>query len=164
MIICGSMRGVMREHPHPSGRLPLLCCDSDPESRSEGIPVGTVHRLATGHAAGGPTLAAATAAFLDTLQSPGTRRNYAATLRALADEVGPATLVTTLGHPASADQLAAWFTGRWGDRAAATFNRHLDALRSAVGYWHDQGWLADDADPTRRLRRRGRAPDRTKAL
>ncbi len=126
--------------------------------------MGTVHRLATGHAAGDPALAAAAAAFLDTLQSPGTRRNYAATLRALADEVGPATPVATLGHPASADQLAVWFTGRWGDRAAATFNRHLDALRSAVGYWYDQGWLADDADPTRRLRRRGRAPDRTKAL
>ncbi|WP_326822973.1 tyrosine-type recombinase/integrase [Streptosporangium sp. NBC_01756] len=46
--------------------------------------------------------------------------------------------------------------------AAATFNRHLDALRSAVTFWMDQGWLA--VDLTRRLRRRGRAPDRTRAL
>ncbi|MEV0972040.1 tyrosine-type recombinase/integrase [Microtetraspora glauca] len=29
-------------------------------------------------------------------------------------------------------------------------------------FWRDQGWLT--ADPTRRLRRRGRAPDRTRAL
>jgi integrase/recombinase XerC/integrase/recombinase XerD len=51
-----------------------------------------------------------------------------------------------------------------GGRAAATFNRHLDALRSAASFWTGQGWLA--ADPTRRLRRRrrGRAPDRTRAL
>jgi len=49
-----------------------------------------------------------------------------------------------------------------GGRAAATFNRHLDALRSAASFWTGQGWLA--ADPTRRLRRRRRAPDRTRAL
>ena len=38
----------------------------------------------------------------------------------------------------------------------------LDALRSASGYWRDQGWLAED--PTGRLRRRRRAPDRSRAL
>ncbi|MEV4096245.1 tyrosine-type recombinase/integrase [Streptosporangium saharense] len=60
------------------------------------------------------------------------------------------------------ERLTAWFTHQWSGRAPATFNRHLDALRSAVAFWMDQGWLA--ADPTRRLRRRDRAPDRTRAL
>jgi site-specific recombinase XerD len=48
--------------------------------------------------------------------------------------------------------------------AAARRRRHrnLDAIRAAVGYWHDQAWLA--TDPTRSVRRRGRAPDRAKAL
>jgi integrase/recombinase XerD len=35
-------------------------------------------------------------------------------------------------------------------------------LRSATAFWMDQEWLT--TDPTRRLRRRGRAPDRTRAL
>ncbi|WP_198153059.1 site-specific integrase [Pseudofrankia sp. DC12] len=51
---------------------------------------------------------------------------------------------------------------RWGPAAPATFNRNLDALRSAAGYWRDQGWIV--GDPTRAIRRRGRAPDRTRAL
>jgi hypothetical protein len=38
----------------------------------------------------------------------------------------------------------------------AAFNRNLDTLRSAIGYWKDQDWLA--TDPPRVLGRRGRAP------
>ena len=38
----------------------------------------------------------------------------------------------------------------------------MDALRSAAAFWAGQGWLT--ADPTRQLRRRGRAPDRTRAI
>jgi integrase/recombinase XerC/integrase/recombinase XerD len=34
--------------------------------------------------------------------------------------------------------------------------------RSAIAYWREQDWLA--ADPTRPLRRRRRAPDRSRAL
>ncbi|WP_433232463.1 hypothetical protein [Actinomadura formosensis] len=60
------------------------------------------------------------------------------------------------------ERLTAWFGDRWNHRAAATFNRHLDALRSAMSFWIDQGWLS--TDPTRRLRRRGHAPGRTRAL
>ncbi|MCU7722542.1 hypothetical protein ODJ79_02325 [Actinoplanes sp. KI2] len=46
--------------------------------------------------------------------------------------------------------------------APATYNRNLDTLRSAIGYWRDQDWLA--TDPSRALRRRSRATDRGRAL
>ena len=44
----------------------------------------------------------------------------------------------------------------------AIFNARLDALGSACAWWRDQNWLT--GDPLRRLRRRVRTPDRTKAL
>ena len=99
---------------------------------------------------------------MDSLGSPGTRRNYAGTLWALGAHLGPDTALEELATPATAEAIAAWFSSRWGSAAPATFNRHLDALRSAIGYWRQQGWL--DADPTRQLRRRRRTPDRTRAL
>jgi integrase/recombinase XerC/integrase/recombinase XerD len=86
-------------------------------------------------------------------------------LRALAAEFSPPGTwfaVAGLDAEENVDRLTAWFTARWSGRAAATFNRHLDALRSAASFWIGQGWLT--ADPSRRLRRRGRAPDRTRAL
>jgi integrase len=124
--------------------------------------MGTVHRLDTSVA--GPTLTAATAAFLETLESGGTRRNYAGTLSALTNFLGAATPIAALGHPATGEHVASWFTGRWGNRAGATFNRNLDAVRSAVGYWREQGWLDPGVDPTRGLPRRRRTPDRSRAL
>jgi site-specific recombinase XerD len=127
--------------------------------------VGTVHRLNSGPAnASSPTLAYAAAAFLDTLQAPGTRRAYMSTLRTLADQLGPATPLAALAHPTVGEQIASWFTGRWGGAAPATFNRNLDALRAAIAYWREQEWLDTAVDPTRTLRRRRRAPDRTRAL
>jgi hypothetical protein len=68
--------------------------------------------------------------------------------------------VAGLDTEQNVQRLTDRFGGQWNRRAAATFNRHLDALRSAVAYWQDQGWLS--ADPTRRLRRRDRTPDRTR--
>jgi integrase len=127
--------------------------------------VATVHRLRADPA--GPSLADAIAGYLATLDYPetaGTRRVYASTLTALRTELGADRPVASLADPATADQLAAWFTSRWGQRAPATFNRNLDALRAALGYWHDQGFIDPAADPTSSLRRRSRAPDRTKAL
>jgi site-specific recombinase XerD len=127
--------------------------------------VGEVHRLDRG---GSPPLAAATAAYLATLSGPeqaNTQRAYRSTLRALAAEFAPAgtmPAVADLGSEENAERLTTWFNRQWSERSAATFNRHLDALRSAASFWISQGWLA--ADPTRRLRRRGRAPDRTRAL
>ena len=53
-----------------------------------------------------------------------------------------------------ADALTGWFEQCWGARAPATFNRNLDALRSAARHWRNQGWL--HTDPTAALRRRAR--------
>jgi integrase/recombinase XerC/integrase/recombinase XerD len=127
--------------------------------------MGEVRRLERGAS---PLLAAATASYLATLSGPeqaNTRRAYRSTLRALAAEFAPAGTrfaVAELDAEENVERLTTWFTGRWSGRAAATFNRHLDALRSAASFWIAQGWLT--ADPARRLRRRGRAPDRTRAL
>lgn len=111
---------------------------------------------------GGPGLGAAVGAFLATLDNPGTARNYAGTLRALVADLGADAPVAALGEPSAAAEIDRWFEERWGQRAAATWNRNLDPLRSATRYWADQGWL--DADLTRGLRRRRRPPDRTRAL
>jgi integrase/recombinase XerC/integrase/recombinase XerD len=127
------------------------------------MAVGSVHRLPAGDA--GPVLAGAITAFLATLDHPetaGTHRVYSGTLRALRAALGADRPVADLGNPAVAEQVTAWFTYRWADKAPATYNRNLDALRSAIRYWTEQSWLM--GDPTRELRRRGRAPDRTKAL
>ncbi|WP_319018839.1 tyrosine-type recombinase/integrase [Microbispora sitophila] len=76
--------------------------------------------------------------------------------------VRPAAPLAALEGEAGADRLAAWFTARWAGSAAATFNARLDALGSACTWWRDQDWLT--GDPLRRIRRRTRIPDRTRAL
>lgn len=127
--------------------------------------MGEVHRLDRG---GSPPLPAAAAAYLAALNGPEqrqTQRAYRSTLRVLAAEFAPPGTVFTVAEldtGQNVQRLTEWFTTRWSTNAVATFNRHLDALRSAVAFWIDQGWLT--ADPTRRLRRRGRGPDRTRAL
>ena len=127
--------------------------------------MGEVHRL---DRAGSPPLPAASAAYLATLsglEQCNTQRAYRSTQRALAAEFSPPGTrfeVAELGDEDNVERLTAWFTARWSRRAAATFNRHLDALRSAAAFWASQGWLT--ADPARQLRRRGRAPDRTRAI
>jgi integrase/recombinase XerC/integrase/recombinase XerD len=120
--------------------------------------MGTVHALAARETV---TLDEAVAAYLLTLAGPesaGTRRVYRGVLRALAAEFGADGDVATL----EARRLAAWFTSRWGQRSPSTWNVSLDALRSSCRYWSDQGWLT--SDPTTLLRRRRRAPDRSRAL
>ena len=127
--------------------------------------MGELARLDRG---GSPPLPAAAAAYLATLsgfEQRNTQRAYRSTLRALAAEFAPpGTLFPVAGFDTEENvvRLTGWFTGQWSQRAPATFNRHLDALRSAVAFWTNQQWLT--TDPTRRLRRRGRAPDRTRAL
>ncbi|MGH3259770.1 MAG: tyrosine-type recombinase/integrase [Streptosporangiaceae bacterium] len=127
--------------------------------------MGEVRRLDDG---GSPPLPTASAAYLATLSGPEQRNTqlaYRSALRALAAEFAPSGTrfeVAELDDDGNVERLMTWFTARWGGRAAATFNRHLDALRSASSFWTSQGWLT--SDPTRRLRRRGRAPDRTRAL
>ncbi len=125
--------------------------------------MGTGRRLS--QRAEAPTLGEAIAAYLATLDHPenaGTRRVYASTLRQLREHLGAELPVAALDEPATATRLVGFIADRWGSSAPATFNRNLDAIRAAVGYWHDQDWLA--TDPTRSVRRRGRAPDRTRAL
>ena len=128
--------------------------------------MGTVRRIHSGAGARkAPTVAAAVAGYLSTLDAPetaGTRRVYASTLRQLVAHLGPDRSLGILEDQVVVDEMVAWFTGRWGPRVPATFNRNLDAVRSAIGYWHAQDWLT--GDPTRALRRRGLAPDRTRAL
>ncbi|CAA9392683.1 MAG: hypothetical protein AVDCRST_MAG66-1107 [uncultured Pseudonocardia sp.] len=81
---------------------------------------------------------------------------------ALAAEFGESTPVAVLDTEAGADRLAAWFRGRWGGAAAATVNLRLDALRSAAAWWREQGWIT--GEPARRIRRRPRPQDRTRAI
>jgi integrase len=106
------------------------------------------------------SLGAAAAAFLGTVGNANTARAYAIALRALAAEFGEDAALAELEGEVGADRLAAWFIGRWG--SAATFNARLDALGSACSWWRDQDWLS--GDPQRRIRRRSRIAERTKAV
>jgi site-specific recombinase XerD len=120
--------------------------------------MGTVHALAAHEAA---TVAEAADAYLATLAGPesaGTRRVYSGVLRALAEGLGADTDVAALQPRA----VATWFTSRWGERSPARWNTALDAICSAARYWADQGWTRDN--PVRLLRRRHKAPDRSRAL
>ena len=120
--------------------------------------MGTVHPLARHDTA---ALGTAIDAYLATLAGPesaGTRRVYTGILRQLAAEYGEGTVVAALRPEA----VGTWFGSRWGQRSPSRWNVALDALRSASRYWIDQGWLADD--PARMLRRRRKAPDRSRAL
>jgi integrase len=125
--------------------------------------MGTVHRLDTGQAA--VPLGDAIGAYLSTLNHPesqGTRRAYGSTLRSLVAEFGDAEPLADLCGPAGGRRMAEWFTRTWGERQPATWNRNLDALRSAGHFWHEQGWMPDD-DLVRSISRRSKAPDRTRA-
>jgi integrase len=107
--------------------------------------MGTVRALVTGEP---KRLDEAIAAYLQTLagrEHAGTRRTFGVPLRALAAEFGPSTGVGTL----DGGQLAGWFTGRWQDRAPATWNVSLQAIRLACGFWRDQGWLTRENIPIR---------------
>jgi integrase len=120
--------------------------------------MGTVTALARSDAM---PLGDAVAAYLGTLageEARGTRKTYSVPLRALVAEYGAATDVSLLGE----QEFAAWFTGRWAARSPSTWNVALGACRSAIRYSRDQGWLT--GDPSALLRRRGRAPDRSRSL
>jgi hypothetical protein len=72
-----------------------------------------VHALATHETA---TVTEASDAYLATLAGPesaGTRRVYSGVLRALAEDLGADADVATL----QPRPVAAWFTGRWGERS-----------------------------------------------
>jgi integrase len=124
------------------------------------VGVGRVHRLPVGQA--GPQLSVAVEAFLAGVTNRNTTRAYATVLAGLVAELGAGTPVAVLDEEATAARVGAWFTARWGTAAAATVNARLDGLRAAAAWWRDQGWIG--TDPARRIRRRSRPADRTKAL
>jgi integrase len=120
--------------------------------------MGTVHALPSPEAV---SLRDASDAYLATLAGPesaGTRRVYAGVLRALAAEFGHDEDVSAV----NGRRVTTWFTSRWGSSSPSRWNVALDALRSACRYWQDQRWITDDL--TAPLRRRKRAPDRSRAL
>ena len=74
---------------------------------------------------------------------------------AAADRRGaapPVVPLALLDDPATAGRLRGALALRAGQTDARTVNRELSALRSAVGWWLDQGWIS--ADPTAGLRHR----------
>jgi len=87
-------------------------------------------------------LPAAAAAYLATLSGPerrNTQRAYRSTLRALAAEFAPPGThfpVADLDVEDNVAALTGWFGDQWSQRAPATFNRHLDAPRSAATFWN----------------------------
>ena len=64
----------------------------------------------------------------------------------------PLVPLALLDDPDTGGRLAAALAERAAITDARTVNRELSALRSAVGWWRDQGWI--DADPTTGLRHR----------
>jgi integrase len=64
--------------------------------------------------------------------------------------VPPVVPLALLDDPGAGDRLAAQFAARAATADARTANRELSALRGAVGWWQEQGWIR--ADPTVSLR------------
>jgi integrase len=66
--------------------------------------------------------------------------------------VPPVVPLALLDDPATGGRLRGALSDRAARTDARTVNRELSALRSAVGWWLDQGWIT--ADPTAGLRHR----------
>lgn len=66
--------------------------------------------------------------------------------------VPPVVPLALLDDPGSQSRLASAFDSRTAIADARTANRELSALRSAVGWWLEQGWIRED--PTAGLRHR----------
>jgi len=110
-----------------------------------------VTSLRAGH--GAVSLGDAVARFLDRYRDePGTWVTYAETLTHetlthLLAAAGGTAFVAEAGPQAYAVVMS-----RWDDRAPATWNKHLAALRSFAAYAIRQEWIT--ADPARHLERR----------
>ena len=99
--------------------------------------------------------------------SPGTAVKYRQTLTALAGQLvasAPASAadIAGLDTPAGARALDEAFARAFGVLAPATRARHLAALRSALAWWREAGWLA--GDPTSSWARPKVPVDATRAL
>ena len=64
----------------------------------------------------------------------------------------PVVPLALLDDPGTSGRLAVALADRAARTGARTLNRELSALRGAVGWWQDQGWI--HADPTAALRHR----------
>ncbi len=105
-----------------------------------------VTSLRAGH--GAVSLGDAVARFLDRYRDePGTWVTYAETLTHLLAAAGGTAFVAE-----ASPQAYAVVMSRWDDRAPATWNKHLAALRSFAAYAIRQEWIT--ADPARHLERR----------
>ncbi len=105
-----------------------------------------VTSLRAGH--GAVSLGDAVARFLDRYRDePGTWVTYAETLTHLLAAASGTAFVAEAGPQAYAVVMS-----RWDDRAPATWNKHLAALRSFAAYAIRQEWIT--ADPARHLERR----------
>jgi integrase len=62
----------------------------------------------------------------------------------------PLVPLPLLDDPGTADRVATGFTERSAAAGPRTANRELSALRSAAGWWQEQGWIRQD--PTADLR------------
>jgi integrase len=95
-------------------------------------------------------------AYLAQPRAAATTRAYTTTLHQLADHLGP-------GEPLSAvtaDRLVAAINALWSARAPATWNRHLAAVRSWLGWCREQGLRAGvQTLPGGQLRNRYRPVD-----
>ena len=99
--------------------------------------------------------------------SAGTAVKYRQTLAALGGQLdgagqAAASDVAVLGTPAGASALKHAFALAFGQLAPATRARHLSALRSALAWWAEAGWL--DGDPTAGWARPKVPVDTTRAL
>ena len=66
--------------------------------------------------------------------------------------VAPLVPLALLDDPGTARRLSAAFAERTAAAGPRTANRELSALRSAAGWWREQGWIS--ADPAAGLRHR----------
>jgi len=125
-----------------------------------------------GQAFPAPTFSHAADAFLIAHTAPGawsagTAVKYKQTLTALGGQLdgagqAAASDVAVLGTPAGASALETAFTAAFGRLAPATRARHLSALRSALAWWAEAGWVT--ADPTAGWARPKVPVDTTRAL
>ncbi|ORI20694.1 tyrosine-type recombinase/integrase [Rhodococcus sp. 1168] len=88
----------------------------------------------------GVRLADAVELYLSTISSLNTRRGYGIALRQLVRDFGADSDVALL----DADRVGGWFTFKWGNSSAQTFNVRLASLRGACEYWRNQEWLVGD--------------------
>ena len=86
-------------------------------------------------------LAAAAAAFLaQPSQARSTRRYYDQTLTRLVHELGGDRPLSAL----TVEAVTLAVTAAWGDRAPATWNRHVATVRSFLGFCRRRRWLGED--------------------